>query len=108
MGNEQFSSTNLVQEITEQQTKKNDQLEKQIKKNDQIEQQITNNQVFKCAVCLKKLRISYYFKCHCGGIYCIKHRVSCDHNCQFDYKKEYRNQMIKENRQFETKKVESI
>ena len=50
----------------------------------------------KCACCKKKLGL-IIFTCKCGHIYCQTHLNPHNHNCQFDYVKEKKDQLIKEN-----------
>ena len=44
--------------------------------------------VLRCQVpsCNKKLTLTNNFECHCKNFYCIRHKFSLDHGCQFDYK----------------------
>lgn len=51
----------------------------------------------KCAVCNKKILISFTCKCSSDKIYCNSHRYAEKHNCTFDYKTEFKNQLIKNN-----------
>ena len=50
----------------------------------------------KCACCKKKLGLIFY-TCKCGNIYCQIHLNPHNHNCQFDYVKEKKDQLIKQN-----------
>ena len=50
----------------------------------------------KCKYCKKKLNL-INFKCKCNNYYCIKHQLPHNHNCQFDYKKESKNLILKNN-----------
>lgn len=61
----------------------------------------------KCAFknCKKKLgHIS--FECKCGKTFCSKHRIS--HNCDYDYQKQNKEKLIKENPLIECKKIDKI
>lgn len=52
-----------------------------------------------CAVCNSKVKTIDVIisTCRCGNIYCMRHRI--DHNCTFDYKKDYElnNKLVKIN-----------
>lgn len=49
--------------------------------------------ILRCSLssCNKKLTLTNNFECECGNFYCIKHKFSLDHDCQFDYKNKQRN-----------------
>ena len=38
----------------------------------------------RCRICNKKYGL-IPFKCKCGGKFCIKHRYTDSHNCEFDH-----------------------
>lgn len=42
---------------------------------------------YNCEKCNKKLRLTNFTQCKCGGIYCPKHRYSFEHDCSVDYRK---------------------
>jgi len=48
--------------------------------------------VLRCSLssCNKKLTLTNIFECECKNYYCIKHKFSLDHGCQFDYKNKQR------------------
>lgn len=46
----------------------------------------TNKTKIRCMTCNKKLSISTFMDCKCGGIYCGAHRYADQHNCSFDHK----------------------
>ena len=50
----------------------------------------------KCFDCNKKLGLLDY-SCKCSNFYCIKHRLPETHNCKFDYQKEGKEIIIKNN-----------
>ena len=50
----------------------------------------------RCTCCNKKLGL-IIFTCKCGNIYCQTHLNPHNHNCQFDYIKEKKDQLIKQN-----------
>ena len=43
--------------------------------------------------CKKKIKSVLPIQCKCGNFYCGKHRLSCEHNCSFDYQTEYKEQL---------------
>ncbi|KAG4086458.1 hypothetical protein H8356DRAFT_1734984 [Neocallimastix lanati (nom. inval.)] len=51
----------------------------------------------KCEYCNKKLRITATYKCKCGKIFCAAHRYSECHNCTYDYKKQGKKDLEKNN-----------
>lgn len=51
----------------------------------------------RCNQCNIKLGIIMVMKCHCGKIFCAKHRYAEAHNCSYDYKKEGQNNIAIEN-----------
>jgi hypothetical protein len=52
----------------------------------------------RCVVCNKKLGL-LPFKCKCDSkkLFCSVHRYPCSHDCTFDWKKEGRERLEKEN-----------
>ena len=50
----------------------------------------------RCTCCNKKIGLIVY-TCKCGNIYCQTHLSPHNHNCQFDYIKEKKDQLIKQN-----------
>jgi hypothetical protein len=50
-----------------------------------------------CSICNKKVGL-LSFTCKCGDkIFCTQHRMPELHNCLFDFKKEHKERLIKEN-----------
>ena len=43
----------------------------------------------KCAKCSKKLPLPSRFSCKCEKTFCAAHRLSFNHDCTYDFKKEY-------------------
>jgi predicted nucleic acid binding AN1-type Zn finger protein len=41
----------------------------------------------RCVHCNKKLGL-ILFSCRCGGNFCAEHRLSDDHQCEYDFKEE--------------------
>lgn len=41
----------------------------------------------RCSTCNKKIRIGMEYTCKCDLILCMKHSLSVDHQCTFDYNK---------------------
>lgn len=54
-------------------------------------------QSIRCTVCRSKVKIIDVIisTCRCGNVYCMRHRI--DHECTFDYKKDYEinNKLVK-------------
>ena len=50
----------------------------------------------KCKHCKKKLKL-ITFKCKCGYTFCVNHQVPHIHNCTFDYVKETKDKLKKNN-----------
>eukprot|EP00477_Mikrocytos_mackini_P000628 GAHX01000672.1.p1 GENE.GAHX01000672.1~~GAHX01000672.1.p1 ORF type:complete len:175 (-),score=38.02 GAHX01000672.1:27-551(-) len=53
--------------------------------------------VKRCFACERKLRLALQYSCRCGNMYCNKHKSSRDHNCSFDYQKEAKENIEKNN-----------
>ncbi|XP_050443533.1 AN1-type zinc finger protein 4-like [Adelges cooleyi] len=51
----------------------------------------------RCAQCNKKLTISAQYTCRCGLNFCPEHRYSESHNCTYDYQKNGRDSIEKNN-----------
>jgi hypothetical protein len=50
----------------------------------------------RCEHCKKKLGVIEY-KCKCGKLFCITHLHAEEHNCTFDYQKEGKDLLKKQN-----------
>ena len=61
----------------------------------------------KCAKCSKRVGL-LGFDCHCGDIFCAKHRNPTEHACGYDYQSESRKQLEKANPQVISSKMERI
>ena len=61
----------------------------------------------KCWFCNKKIGI-FNYECKCNYVFCQKHRLSFDHNCSFDFKKEAQNKIKNENPIIKKLKLEPI
>lgn len=61
----------------------------------------------KCFNCQKKIKL-IPFKCKCEHDFCLKCKDSLDHNCQFDYKKEFKEKLTKLNPVIAPDKLEII
>ncbi len=57
-----------------------------------------------CWNCKRKVGL-LGFKCKCSYIFCSKHRHSDQHDCEYDFKMEHREKLIKENPKIETPKI---
>jgi predicted nucleic acid binding AN1-type Zn finger protein len=47
----------------------------------------------KCHICNKKTN-NLGLICKCGNKFCMEHRLPENHNCDYDYKKNYRQQLL--------------
>lgn len=61
----------------------------------------------RCGVCRKKITMTY-IQCKCNGYYCGNHRYANDHDCQYDYKKQYKIYIKKNNPVIKKEKVVKI
>ena len=61
----------------------------------------------KCSKCNKKIGL-IVFDCKCNGKFCMNHRFTDKHDCQYDYKIDYLNELIKNNPKISTKKINTI
>lgn len=58
--------------------------------------------------CNKKLRITNTYECKCGLFFCRQHSFANEHNCSWDYKKEWEEKFKKENPVVQSLKVRKI
>lgn len=49
----------------------------------------------RCLHCNKKLGL-ILFSCKCGGNFCAEHRLSDDHQCEYDFKEENKRKLSQE------------
>ncbi|XP_044470496.1 zinc finger A20 and AN1 domain-containing stress-associated protein 1-like [Mangifera indica] len=61
----------------------------------------------RCPVCRKKVG-QMEFRCKCGGVFCIFHRLSEEHECSYDYKGLGRQAIAKANPVIRRDKVKKI
>lgn len=47
---------------------------------------------YNCNVCNRKLFISA-IKCKCDKYFCANHRYNTDHNCTYDYRKNFKEEL---------------
>ena len=52
--------------------------------------------VLRCYCCKKKLKM-IHFTCKCNHKFCVKHHNPHNHNCQYDYKKEKKQEILDNN-----------
>ena len=64
--------------------------------------------IHRCGVCQKKLKITENYTCKCNRNFCLKHRLPEQHNCDFDYKKEGKEKLAKDNPKVESSKIEKL
>ncbi|CAH1738630.1 AN1-type zinc finger protein 4-like [Aphis gossypii] len=65
--------------------------------NQTVPNQVVEKKKKRCAQCNKKLTISAQYTCRCGLLFCPVHRYSESHNCSYDYQKNGRNSIEKNN-----------
>ena len=68
---------------------------------------MSNIDINKCYKCNKNISLMG-FKCKCDKYFCIKHRYSDKHNCEYDYKKNHKNKILEENPVIKKMKIENI
>lgn len=57
--------------------------------------------------CNKKLSISC-IRCKCDKLFCNLHTFYTEHNCTYDFKEEYKQELIKKNKRIKIIKIEKI
>lgn len=57
--------------------------------------------------CNKKLSITS-IRCKCNKIFCNSHSFYIEHDCTYDYKTEYKTELIKKNKRIKVSKIEKI
>ena len=77
------------------------------KTTEEMRTKTTQKPLNRCHNCRKKIGI-YGFSCKCKGYYCIIHRFPETHECSFDYKKEGKLKLTKENPMILASKIEKI
>jgi predicted nucleic acid binding AN1-type Zn finger protein len=65
-------------------------------KTDKSTDKSKNKRKIRCLVCNKNLKMMI-FTCKCNGNFCQSHLSPHSHNCSFDYKKEKKEQIEKNN-----------
>ena len=60
----------------------------------------------RCFKCKKKLLIK--LKCHCGHVFCFRHRYAEQHKCTFNYSEMGKQDLKKNNPKILYKKIETI
>ena len=61
----------------------------------------------RCWECKRKVGVLGY-ECKCSYIFCAKHRLSFDHNCDYDFKSDVIKKLEKENPVVKKKKIDPI
>lgn len=62
----------------------------------------------RCLKCRKKIKSIMPLACKCKNYYCNSHKVPQTHNCSFDYMKENRERLEKQNVKIIADKFESM
>lgn len=47
--------------------------------------------------CNKSIKLYQQIECKCKLIFCVHHRFPINHNCEYDYRKEWTDKIRKEN-----------
>lgn len=82
-------------------------LKENVKKElDKVEKPIQKKKK-RCYKCNKKLGTTG-IECRCGYIFCGTHRYSFEHNCDYNYKKDFSEQLKKNNPVIKKRKLEPI
>ena len=50
----------------------------------------------RCYLCRKKVGM-FGYTCKCGELFCAKHRYASEHSCTYDYRKEHKENLLKNN-----------
>jgi len=61
----------------------------------------------KCQVCRKKCEM-IHFTCRCGKIFCVKHQLPHNHNCQFNNQEKMQKEIQINNPKIEYSKIIKI
>lgn len=61
----------------------------------------------RCGVCKKKIGLTG-FECRCGNLYCAIHRYADKHECSYNYQKEERSKLAKDNPVVQDEKIQKI
>ena len=80
---------------------KNEHIDKN--KTDEIKKEAT-----KCFHCRKKINLAGRYKCRCENTYCMSHRYPFSHDCKYDDKTEYIDNLKKSNMKIVADKVDKI
>lgn len=60
----------------------------------------------RCEHCRRKTH--FIVKCKCDKVLCIQHRDAYDHHCTYDYTKEWKDMLTKQNPVIKKQKIETI
>ncbi|EJW04084.1 hypothetical protein EDEG_01606 [Edhazardia aedis USNM 41457] len=66
-------------------------------KENSIKEEGAKEAKIQCAKCKKKLRVSNNFVCRCGFIFCALHRFDDQHDCSYDFVKDGKEMLQKNN-----------
>ncbi|KAL3534222.1 hypothetical protein ACH5RR_002683 [Cinchona calisaya] len=61
----------------------------------------------RCTTCRKRVGLTG-FNCRCGNLFCVVHRYSDKHECQFDYRTAARNAIARANPVVKAEKLDKI
>ncbi|XP_022653408.1 AN1-type zinc finger protein 5-like [Varroa jacobsoni] len=69
---------------------------------------VDSDNKLKCSHCNKKTGLASTYDCRCGKKFCSEHRYAELHNCCFDYKKQGRLELLRNNPIVRAEKLEKI
>lgn len=75
--------------------------------NDSSDNRSKRNNKQYCILCNKRLPI-FAIKCKCNKLFCSIHRYPNEHDCKYNYKEEYKKELIKKNKLIISNKVNKI
>ena len=58
--------------------------------------------------CNRSVRLVDQYECRCGNIYCKYHKFLTDHDCMYDYRKEHKEKLEKDNPEVKGSKIDFI
>lgn len=73
-----------------------------------IEEKSMEKPKMRCGTCRKKLTVSTFMDCKCGGIYCSEHRYADKHECKFNHKAVQQQNLAKTLIKLSSNKLEQI
>ena len=69
--------------------------------------QLKKNNKLYCIICNKKLPI-FIIKCKCNKLLCSIHRYPNEHDCQYDYKESFKQELKQKYKKLKVEQIEKI